>query len=184
MSRILFAASFTLVIIFNTQLSFTQQEIPTAVSGGTMMQQEENIFATKSLWGIGGYGGLLSGIGLSARFHPAGRFCAQLTLGAMKFDQLMYAAGMELQFDFDSKGRSRFYGYIGGGYYYVGKEEEKNGVKEKKNNLKGPARLGLGVAYEWAISEKLVFNLNGAFVYFTNGDIWPMPQLGFFYYFN
>ncbi len=184
MSRILFAASFIIVIIFNTQLSFTQHEIPTAISGGTMQQQEEDIFKTKTLWGVGGYGGLLSGIGLSVRFHPAGRFCVQLTGGAMKFNELMYNAGLEAQFDFDSKGRSRFYGYLGGGYYNIVREFDKNGTKEKENRLAAPARLGLGIAYEWAISEKLVFNLNAAFTYFTDGTILPLPQIGFYYYFN
>lgn len=142
---------------------------------------ERNIFETTNLWGVGGYGGLLSGIGLSCRYHPMGRVGFQLTAGAIKFSDMMYDFGLEAQFDFDSQGRTRFYGYIGGGYYYFAKEDSS---KQKTNRLKAPGRLGLGIAYEWAVSEKLVFNANLAFTYFTNGDILPLPQIGIYYYFN
>jgi hypothetical protein len=146
---------------------------------------EEDIFLTKDMWGVGLYGGLLSGIGLSGRYHPMGRFGLQLTAGAMKFGELAYSFGAEGQFDFDSKGRSRFYGYLGIGYYYFEKKvKDAAGTETKENKLAGPARLGLGVAYEWAVSPKLIFNLNAAFTYFTDGTILPLPQAGLIYYFK
>lgn len=172
---------FLLLLSLTLIQTMTAQRADPASAPIKMQMPEENIFESKTLWGVGGYGGLLSGIGLSARFHPMGRICVQLTGGAIKLSELMYDFGLEAQFDFDTRGRSRFYGYIGGGYYY---KEGENALKEKENTLKGPLRLGLGIAYEWGISEKLVFNLNGAFTYFTNGDILPLPQVGFYYYFN
>lgn len=147
---------------------------------------EEDIFLTQDMWGVGLYGGLLSGVGLSARYHPRGRVGLQLTAGAMKFGDLAYAFGAEGQFDFDSKGRSRFYGYLGAGYYYVERKTKNaaTGTEKTENKLDGPLRLGLGVAYEWAVSPKLIFNLNAAFTYFTDGTILPLPQAGLIYYFK
>ncbi len=182
--------SLTVAFLIVVSLAFTgsataqQQTVtPTTV---VVQPTEEDIFLTQDMWGVGVYGGLLSGIGLSGRYHPKGRVGIQLTAGAMKFSELAYDVGAEGQFDFDSKGRSRFYGYLGLGFYYVEKttKDAATGTEKKENKLDGPLRLGLGVAYEWAVSPKLIFNLNAAFTYFTDGTILPLPQAGLIYYFK
>lgn len=174
----IFLSSLLLLLVTNQSLSTLAD---TTALPFVVKPIEQNIFQTSNLWGVGGYGGLMSGIGLSCRYHPIGRVGFQLTAGAIKFDDLMYDFGLEAQFDFDSQGRTRFYGYIGGGFYNYTKQDSG---KAKENRLKAPGRLGLGIAYEWAVSEKLVFNANLAFTYFTNGDILPLPQIGIYYYFN
>ncbi|NOY05148.1 MAG: hypothetical protein GXO82_00700 [Chlorobi bacterium] len=142
--------------------------------------KQKSVFNTTDVWGIGLNTGLLSGIGLSTRFHPRGRFCFQLTGGYLGLeDQALWAVGGEGQFDFDATVRSRFYGYLGLGLYYQDKPEES------KNKLKAPFRMGIGIAYEWSISPKLIFNANVAFTYFVaSSEVLPLPQLGLYYYFN
>ncbi|MBI5647158.1 MAG: hypothetical protein HY962_09530 [Ignavibacteriae bacterium] len=138
---------------------------------------DANPFATKDLWAAGVHAGFLSGMGLSARFHPQGRFAVQLTGGGFKSGKVStYSFGLEGQFDFDNVGRSRFYGYLGTGLY----SWKDNGTEK----LDGEWRAGIGLAYEWEVSKKLIFCANGAITYFSDGSVYPMPQIGLFYYFN
>ncbi|GEM_PF-648234 len=144
------------------------------------VSKEKSVFNTTDVWGIGLNAGLLSGIGLSGRFHPQGRFCFQLTGGYLGLeDQALWSVGGEGQFDFDATVRSRFYGYLGLGLYYQDESDQK------QNKLKAPFRLGIGVAYEWSISPKLIFNANMAFTFFVgSSEVLPLPQVGLYYYFN
>ncbi|MBL0173856.1 MAG: hypothetical protein IPP94_01075 [Ignavibacteria bacterium] len=140
-------------------------------------EDEANPFLSNDLWAVGIQAGVLSGYGLGVRFHPIGRFGGQLVGGGIKAgDVKTYSFGIEGQFDFDVMGRSRFYGYLGTGYYsYKGKDSV---------DLNGPWRLGIGVAYEWSVSKKLIFNASGAITYFSDGTVLPLPQIGLWYYFN
>ena len=137
----------------------------------------QNIYEEReALWGIGLNAGLLSGMGVGIRFHPKGRFAAQIVGGGIKLSTVLYSFGAEGQFDFDFLEKSRLYGYAGLGYYSNGKSGD--------DKLKGPFRAGLGVAYEWIIARSMVFNVNLGFTYFSNGGFLPLPQVGLFYYFK
>ncbi|MDH7514719.1 MAG: hypothetical protein QHI48_02420 [Bacteroidota bacterium] len=139
--------------------------------------QNEDMFKNNTLWAVGFHLGLLSGIGVSGRFHPPGRFAFQLTAGGIGLkDVVTFNSGLEVQFDFDTDRRTRFYGYAAAGYYYW---EDKAGVQDI-----GPFRAGLGVAYEWDISPKLIFMANLGVTYFSTGTVLPIPQAGLYYYFN
>ena len=145
--------------------------------------KEANIFETETVYGVGLYGGLLSGTGVGFRYHPAGRFGYQIVAGILSLgDATPFDVGVEAQFDFDARGLSRFYAYIGAGYYDNGETDDPNTSEAEK--LEAPLRIGIGIAYEWPISSKMVFNISGAFTYFTDGTILPLPQAGIFYYFN
>jgi len=148
-------------------LSFSQPAYP----------QSADIFKDRTFWAAGIHVGLLSGLGLSGRFHPPGRFAFQLTGGGIGVGEAVtYNFGGEAQFDFDSDGRSRFYGFLAASYYYW---EDKAGEQDI-----GPFRTGLGIAYEWNIAEKLIFMANLGITYFSTGTVLPLPQAGFYYYFN
>ncbi len=150
---------------------------------------DPNIFQNQTVWGVGLQAGLCTGMGIGVRYHPAGRFGTQLVGGPLALsDKTMYSVGAEGQFDFDARGLSRFYGYLGFGYYENGAvDDEKTTDKDEReeDKLKSPFRIGLGVAYEWPVSSKMVFNVNAAFTWFTgDGTILPLPQVSLFYYFK
>ena len=150
----------------------------------TTPQEERDLYKDReTLWAIGLHGGLLSGMGLGLRMNYSQRFGFQLVGGAMTWkDKFVYSVGFEGQFDFDTAKRSRLYALAAVGFYDNGEEEPKPGDEDKR--LKGPLRAGLGVGYEWAVSDKMVLMANGAFTYFSNGSFLPLPQLGIFYYFR
>jgi hypothetical protein len=156
-------------------------------------EKEPNVFEQETIWGVGLQAGLLSGSGLGVRYHPAGRFGFQLVGGYITLPSGLFTTeksapfsiGAEGQFDFDARGLSRFYGYIGLGYYSLNKEDDEGTAEdESADDLAGPFRLGLGIAYEWPLSSKIIFNANIGFTYFSDGAFWPAPQFGLFYYFN
>jgi hypothetical protein len=141
-------------------------------------------------FGVGAQAGLMSGMGIGARVHPAGRLSVQLAGGALSGgESVMASVGLEGQFDFDWRDRSRFYGFIGMGYYSNGEEELtvaagtwEQGKEDPR--LKSPFRAGLGIGYEWDISNVLIFSASVAFTYFSEGQFLPLPQVGLYYMFD
>jgi len=129
-----------------------------------------------SVFGIGFFGGPATGLGLSFRHHLPSVLSYQITAGAISIEsKLSYDFGLELQVDVFRSYSSRF--YFGGGtaYFYSGKGG---------NTMNGPVRLGLGVGLEYAASPGLHVMGDLFFTYFSDGTVLPLPQLGFFYYFE
>lgn len=152
-------------------------------------EDEGAVFLSQTTFGLGLQAGLLTGSGVSFRVHPAGRFGVQVVAGGITLGERFFSSlGIEGQYDFDSDGRSRFYGFVGCGYYSNGHDAPKimaNGAYEEEERLAAPFRLGLGAAYEVSLSRKLVFTPSLGFTWFVrDGDFWPTPQLALHYYFN
>lgn len=152
-------------------------------------EDEGAVFLSQTTFGLGLQAGLLTGSGVSFRVHPAGRFGVQVVAGGITLSERFFSSiGIEGQYDFDSDGRSRFYGFVGCGYYSNGHEAPKlteNGQYEDEERLAAPFRLGVGAAYEISLSRKLVFTPSLGFTWFVrDGDFWPLPQLALHYYFN
>lgn len=140
--------------------------------------EDINIFLYKPRWGVGMQFGFLSGTGIAVRFHPESRFSAQFVAGGIKLSETMlWSFGVEGQFDFDIMADSRFYGLVGLGYHSVEKGDEQK--------LDAIFRVGLGIAYEWAISTKAVCFISLPFIYFIDPQqFYPFPQAGIIYYFR
>ncbi len=163
-----------------------------AVQSPTVAQTVEDegaVFLSQTTFGLGLQAGLLTGSGVSFRVHPAGRFGVQVVAGGITLsERFITSVGLEGQYDFDSDGRSRFYGFVGCGYYSNGHEAPKltdNGLYEDEERLASPFRLGLGAAYEISLSRKLVFTPSLGFTWFVrDGAFWPIPQAALHYYFN
>lgn len=147
-------------------------------------------YTEKTRVGVGAQAGLMSGMGLGVRVHPAGRFSVQLAGGALSGgESVMASVGAEGQYDFDWRERSRFYGFVGLGFYTNGEEEltESAGtwaIGKEDPRLKSPFRAGVGIGYEWDISNVLIFSASVAFTYFSEGQFLPLPQLGLYYMFD
>ncbi|HOJ03565.1 MAG TPA: hypothetical protein PK916_06140 [Bacteroidota bacterium] len=140
-------------------------------------QEQTEFYQQKERWGVGLQAGLMSGMGLAARFHPQGRFGFQLAGGAFKGSGDMVGdIGIEGQFDFDLDGRNRFYGFVGMGLYTNGKDGD--------DKLEGPFRAGFGLAYDWAFARTMVFSTSLGLTYFTDGVFLPLPQVGLYYIFD
>jgi hypothetical protein len=129
----------------------------------------------QDVFGLGIAAGAASGLGVSFRHHLRTAFSYQITGGIIKADeQLYYDIGGEAQYDMSRGAETRFFLVGGLGYYYSGKG---------KNELKAPARVGIGAGAEvgfagsWGASGELLFT------YFTDGTILPLPQLAVYYYF-
>ncbi|MDT8325258.1 MAG: hypothetical protein RRA94_14190 [Bacteroidota bacterium] len=150
---------------------------------------EREYFMKKAHWGVGAQAGLMSGMGVGVRFHPQGRFGVQLAGGAIAGEKTVASVGFEGQFDLDWRNRSRFFVFAGMGYYTNGEDEltVADGTWEEGKEdprLVSPFRAGLGLGYEWDISNTLIFTANIAFTYFSEGTFLPLPQVGLYYMFD
>lgn len=167
-------------------LLFAFQSTAEAQDGGT----ERPYYMQKARWGVGAQAGLMSGMGVGVRFHPQGRFQVQIAGGAISGGEgLAAAVGIEGQLDFDWRDRSRFYGFVGMGYYTNGEDEltieDGTWAPGKEDpRLDSPFRAGVGLGYEWDISNTLIFSASVAFTYFSEGTFLPLPQIGVYYLFD
>ena len=149
---------------------------------------DNDYYMSSARWGVGAQAGLMSGMGVGVRYHPRGRFGLQIAGGGISGGEgLAAAVGIEGQFDFDWRERSRFFGFIGMGYYTNGEEEltfEEWQQGKEDPRLESPFRAGLGLGYEWDISRMLIFTANIVFTYFSSGSFLPLPQIGLYYLFD
>ncbi len=142
----------------------------------TMPDRSHPTSLRTEVMGIGFFGGPAGGLGISFRHHLRSPFSYQVTGGIIKVDQrLMYDFGVEPQFDFSRGADTRF--YIAGAlsYFYAG--------TSGNNEMKGPARVGLGGGGELSFGPSLGVTLEVLFTYFTDGTVLPLPQAGLYYYF-
>ncbi|MFZ1730235.1 MAG: hypothetical protein WBQ23_07525 [Bacteroidota bacterium] len=173
---------FTIAILSFITLSMMQVH---AQDGG-----KKGYYTEQLRFGVGAQAGLMSGMGLGVRIHPIGRMSVQVAGGALSGgESVMASAGIEGQFDFDWRERSRFYGFVGMGYYTNGEEELTVAAKtwapgKEDPRLKSPFRAGVGIGYEWDISNVLIFSASVAFTYFSEGAFIPLPQVGLYYMFD
>ncbi len=173
---------FTIAALSFITLSVTQVQ---AQSGS-----KKGYYTEKLRFGVGAQAGLMSGMGLGVRIHPIGRMSVQVAGGAISGGESVAAAtGIEGQFDFDWRDRSRFYGFLGMGYYTNGEEELtlaagtwEQGKEDPR--LTSPFRAGIGLGYEWDISNVMIFSASIAFTYFSEGAFLPLPQVGLYYMFD
>jgi hypothetical protein len=141
-------------------------------------------FEEKTVYGVGLQASFLSGYGVGFRYHPAGRFGAQIVGGGITASKrFIGSVGLEGHYDFDYDGRSRFYGFVGLGYYSNGYDAPVYPKKDER--LSAPFRVGLGVAYEISLSRKLIFTPSLGFTWFPkDATFWPIPMAALYYYFN
>lgn len=129
----------------------------------------------ESVFGLGLWGGPATGLGLSFRHHLPSQLSYMISGGIIKADErLLYDIGIEAQFDLARNATNRFFVAGGFGQYYAG----KNG-----NDMKAPTRLGLGIGGEFAVSPGVHTTLEAMFTIFSDGNVLPLPQIGFHYYF-
>ncbi|MGD0338416.1 MAG: hypothetical protein ABSB78_06480 [Bacteroidota bacterium] len=153
-------------VLGSTSLLYSQ----VIVSERTDMHYERQVF------GVGVTAGPIEGAGISFRHHLPAPFSYTLNMGIIKVDEnLHYAIGGDIQYDLARSTNGRYFVLLGIGYYYSG--------STSKNDLKGPLRVGLGMGAEFAVNGPLHVSLLGAFTFFSDGTILPLPHIGIHYYF-
>ena len=154
------------LMISATALTHSQVVLP---EKGQEPGLRENVF------GLGFWGGPTTGLGLSFRHHLPSQFSYMVSGGIVKADKrLMYDIGIEAQFDLVRSATNRFFIAGGCGQYYSGKDG---------NEMDAPTRAGLGLGGEFAVTPGIHTTIEAMFTYFSNGDVLPLPQIGFHYYF-
>ena len=129
----------------------------------------------KNVYGLGVSAGPASGIGISFRDHLPSKMSFQLVGGIIKSgDKTSSSIGAEFQYDLVRASKTRLYFGPSAAYFYSGSGE---------NSFVGPFRLGVGVGGELNVATTVNLSLEAVFVYFSNGDISPMPQIACHYYF-
>ena len=129
----------------------------------------------KNVYGLGISAGPASGVGISFRNHFASKISYQLVGGIIKSgDKTSSSIGGEFQYDLVRASKTRLYVGPSVSYFYSGTGE---------NTFAGPFRVGVGVGGELNVATAVNLTLEGVFVYYSNGDIAPMPQVACHYYF-
>jgi hypothetical protein len=143
------------------------QVTTTGLAGATEMGQ--------SVYGLGFSGGWASGVGVSFRSHFPTKSSLQGVFGIIRTaEKLSLSIGAEYQLDLARGNSTRFFFGSGASYNYYGKD---------RNEVSGPARVGLGVGGEFQLQEALHFTLSGMFTFFSDGRVLPLPQAALHYYF-
>jgi hypothetical protein len=170
-----------LLLLLSVSKSYTQTDA-FQQSGTSMVPPQENIFIIRPHWAVGFQTGLLSGVGIGVQYHSQSRISLQVVAGGYSIDATQaFSMGAEIQMDFDVTNFERLYGFVGGGYHSY----KSNTRASDKESLSDPFRLGAGVGYDYAITEKIVFVGSLALTYYTKThDFFPVPQLGLFYHFR
>jgi hypothetical protein len=146
----------------------TAQVIPPQTQQGTFRQH---------IFGLGLFAGASAGLGLSFRHHLPMPLSYQVTGGIIKTDgKLRSDIGFNLQYDLARTDRNRFYVAGSFGYYYSG--------RDGNNEMSAPNRGGLGIGSEWVMNGGMHLLLEAVFTFFSDGNVLPLPQAGFYYYFN
>ena len=129
----------------------------------------------ENVFGLGLWGGPCTGLGLSFRHHLPSQLSYMVTGGIVKVDEkLSYDIGLEAQFDLVRNATNRFFVAGGAGQYYSGKSS---------NEMDAPTRFGFGIGGEFAVSPGIHTTIEAMFTFFSNGNVLPLPQIGFHYYF-
>lgn len=154
------------ICIFCTESSLSQ----VSVQGS---QKAENL--GKNVYGLGVSAGPASGIGISFRNHLPSKISYQIVGGIFKSaDRTWASIGGEFQFDLVRGNTGRLFFGPSTSYFHKGTDSLE---------YLAPFRFGIGVGGELNLGNAVNISLEGVFVYFSNGEILPMPQVALHYYF-
>jgi len=129
----------------------------------------------KNVYGLGVSAGPASGIGISFRDHFPSKASIQIIGGIIKTgNKTSSSIGGEFQYDLVRESKTRLFFGPSLSYFYSG---------TGGNTFAGPFRAGLGIGGELNVATAVNLTLEGVFVYYSNGDIAPMPQVACHYYF-
>jgi hypothetical protein len=129
----------------------------------------------RNVYGLGLSAGPASGLGISFRDHFPSKISYQIVGGIIRTGgQTSASIGAEFQYDLVRAKSTRLFFGPSTSYFYNG---------SGSNTFAGPFRIGMGVGGELNVQEAVNISLEGVFVYFSNGDIAPMPQIACHYYF-
>lgn len=154
-------------------LSFVFVSISLAQITTSGLSKAENL--SKPVYGLGLSAGWGSGVGLSFRSHLPSKSSLQAVFGIIRTsNKLLMSVGGEYQYDLVRSNETRFFIASTIAYFYNG---------SGTNEVAGPFRMGAGIGGEFRAQDALHVTVEGVFVFFSDGRIYPCPQIAAHYYF-
>jgi hypothetical protein len=170
--------SFYHVFLKTILLVFTALTIPVVC-----IADEDSVAANitkQSYFGVGAQLGLASGSGISVRHSWPNGLTLEGTAFFFSTGRPIWNFGAEVQYLLSSSDKDRLYALGGVGFYY-------NGGTASQNTLSSPTRIGVGIGYEWFVSNQMSVSAELPFTVFLGTgtvSVLPLPQIQFMYYFN
>ena len=119
---------------------------------------------------LGGAVGMASGMGFAFRRLPQEQLGFQVTFIGWKVgDEHFLSVGIQPMYAINKSSTNRLYALGGVGYFST--------VDENRVNI------GVGLGVEFFVMEQIGSSVDLTLTYLDNGDIVPLPQVAFLYYF-
>ena len=168
---VLFSLICAMPLIAQDATVITTTDPQTSRTVGSRLR-DENFFA------IGLQAGIATGSGIAFRFSSASRFAGEIIFGYVAIRNPVWSIGGEFQYLLSNSSSYRFYALGGISTNYVGKD----GV----NSLTAPARIGIGVGYEWFFNQNISLGAEVPITIFLESPtiVLPIPQLQMMFYFQ
>jgi hypothetical protein len=133
---------------------------------------------TDHVFGLGLSVNLATGSGFAFKHHlPNIPFAYQITGYGWKSGFTAWSIGAEVQYDLFVQPEGRLYAVAGASRYWYSSEDGGS-------TLNDPNRLGIGVGFELALTDKFGVALSLMLTSFQpSGDLLPLPGAGAFIYF-
>jgi hypothetical protein len=179
-TKLLLLAVITMITIVGNVHAQPPTSMTPADSTGTIGED----FYRNTYFAIGASLSRLSGTGLSGRMSLPGGMTVQTTFFLMTIGKYFhFNIGGEVQYAFVRNKSGRLYAMLGLGYYSSTFKDETTGKTEEA--IADPFAIGLGFGYEFFVSAPVVVSLAAPITYFPEtGKVFPLPQIGFYYYFR
>ena len=149
-----------------------------AQSGSTRSDVPNSTVITDHIFGLGLNFNLATGSGFAFKHHlPVIPFAYQIAGYGWKSGFTAWCIGAELQYDLFTQPEGRLY-VLGGASRYYYRADDGTSTLDDMN------RMGIGVGYEHAMSDKfgLAFSLTLT-SFQPSGELLPLPGAGAFIYF-
>jgi hypothetical protein len=129
---------------------------------------------------VGLHASRVSGAGISGRLSLPKGYTFQLTTFVVTLGKYThFNIGAEGQYAFIRDADSRFYSLLGAGFYTSSMDGREGNV------IRDPFAMELGFGYEYFTSRNFVISLSGGISWFPEtSKVYPLPQVGFFFYFR
>lgn len=166
-------------MLFRTTLIALALTAMPAISAADEDSVATNI-TKQSYFGVGAQLGLATGSGITVRHTWPMGLTIEGTAFFFSTGRPIWNFGAEAQYLLSSGEMDRFYALGGVGFYY-------NGGTAQQNTLTGPTRIGIGVGYEWFVSNAMSLSGELPFTAFLGSgkvSVLPLPQLQFMFYFR
>ena len=167
-----------LLILFGSTASMLAQTTPPSALDTTGTVGED--FYNNIYVAVGLHASRVSGAGIAGRLALPRGFTFQLATFVITLGKYThFNIGAEGQYAFIRDRDSRFYTLLGAGFYTSTQDGREGNV------IRDPFAMEFGFGYEYFTSRNFVIALSGGISWFPEtAKVYPLPQIGAFFYFR